>query len=217
MPYGRDDYLKDLGDSSMPHIRSRERFRDFYDELGRDPVQKAQTCQLERLAFVEPRGRIIELGCHIGFNLVHYARQGFQIDGVDVSEVLLREAEEMIAKESAEVGGRIKLIQAFIEDLPADPKYETVLLLETLEHVIDPLPIVLKASEILAPDGRIFLSAPSTRVGTYSHVRGISVDEAIGLCHQANLSIEAAYSENWQNAYRNTYVIARHREANPGP
>ncbi|HYR84776.1 MAG TPA: class I SAM-dependent methyltransferase [Terriglobia bacterium] len=211
MPYGRDDYLKDLKDSSMPHIRSRERFRDFYDELGRDPVQKAQTCQPERLGFVEPRGRIIELGCHVGFNLVHYARQGFQIDGVDLSEVLLREAEKLIAKEPAEVASRIKLIHAFIEDLPPDPKYDTVLLLETLEHVIDPLPIVLKATELLAPDGTIFISAPSTRVGTYSHVRGVSVDEAIRMCHQANLSIETAYSETWRDAYRNIYVVARHR------
>jgi hypothetical protein len=69
MPYDREDYLRDLRDESMPHIRSREHFRDFYDELGRDPVQKAQSCKLERRAFVEPKGSMIELGCHIGRGL----------------------------------------------------------------------------------------------------------------------------------------------------
>jgi 2-polyprenyl-3-methyl-5-hydroxy-6-metoxy-1,4-benzoquinol methylase len=210
MTYGREDYLSDLQNPAIPHIRSRERFRDFYDELGRDPVQKGQSFQGERMTFIEPQGRIIELGCHIGFNLVHYARLGFEITGVDVSEVLLQEAEALAAQEPADVRRRITLIHAFIEDLPSAPQYDTILLLETLEHVIDPAPILCKAAEILSPSGRLYISCPSTRVGTYSHVRGVSIDEGIRLCHAEGLMIEAAYSEPWKDVYQNTFVIARH-------
>jgi len=209
MDYGREDYLKDLQDPNLCHIKDRERFEAFYDELGRDPIQHAQTFEPERLAFIEPVGDILELGCHIGFNLVYYARMGFRAVGVDVSSVLLTEAQKLISKEPLDVQNRIGLIHSFIEDLVPDYRFDTILLLETLEHVIDPLPIIVKARELLAPDGRIYLSAPSIRIGTFSHVRGISVDGGIRLCHAAGLSIVKAYEESWRGIYPNTFIVAR--------
>ena len=139
----------------------------------------------------------------------YFARMGFRAVGVDVSSVLLEEAQNLISREPEEVQNRIGLIHSFIEDLIPDYSFDTILLLETLEHVIDPLPIVVKAREILAPGGRIYISAPSTRVGTFSHVRGISVDDGIRLCHSAGLSIVNAFEASWRGAYSNTYIVAR--------
>ncbi len=209
MKYGREEYLSDLENPTMPHVQSRTRFQEFYDELGRDPIQTKQKCELERLNFVVPKGNIIELGCHIGFNLIYYARKGYNIVGVDVSTVLLAEAARLVSLENNDTQARIQLITGFIEDLDLDPIFETVLLLETLEHVIDPEPIVAKAASMLAPGGKLYISAPSERVGTFSHVRGLPAEEAVRLCERSGLSIETAYQHDWRGSYQNTYPIAR--------
>lgn len=176
MKYTIEDYRKDLRNPEMEHIKSRERFEAFYTMLGSEPVQKKQNVVMNRFSFIEPKGNIIELGCHVGFNLIHLANQGFNVTGVDVSQTLLDEATDRVSKLPKDVADRITLKKSFIEDLDEGTKYDTIILTETLEHCIDPKPVVEKAHNLLADDGSIFISAPSTRTGTYSHVRGISKD-----------------------------------------
>lgn len=190
MKYTINDYYADLKNPNMEHIKSRERFEAFYTMLGTESIQKKQNIIMNRFAFVEPKGNIIELGCHVGFNLIYLANKGFNITGVDVAQTLLDEAADRITKLPKVVADRITLKNAFIEDLEEDIKYDTIILTETLEHCMDPKPIMEKAYNILANDGNVFISAPSTRTGTYSHVRGISKDYLTRLLNKCGFEIE---------------------------
>lgn len=206
MAYTESDYRHDRESEDRLHIRSRERFKAFYDRLGRDDVQLKQRAVPQRFAFVQPVGEIIELGCHIGFNLLELARAGHVVTGVEVSETLITEARRRVAALPPEIAARITLVQGFIEDLPEEKKYDTVILTETLEHVMDPAEVVAKAARLTAKGGRVFVSAPTERVGTFSHVRGVAPEDLRAWFLQAGLDEEAVYT-----AGGNTYGKAIRR------
>jgi 2-polyprenyl-3-methyl-5-hydroxy-6-metoxy-1,4-benzoquinol methylase len=207
MPYTEADYQHDLRSEDCLHIRSRERFRAFYDRLGHDREQCGQAVREARFSFVRPQGDIIELGCHIGFNLIRLAEAGHRVTGIDISAPLIAEARRRVAALQPEVAARITLIYGFIEDMPESQQYDTVLLLETLEHVIDPEAVVRKAAALTAPGGRVFVSAPTTRAGSYSHVRSIGPGELREWLEAAGLEVEMARHKKGE--FGETYGVAR--------
>jgi len=176
MKYSKKQFEKDLVCSKLEHTTTLAHFGAFYNELGKMPQQKKQKYLGWRMDWIVPCGTILELGCHAGFNLIHYAKKGFNITGVDVSQSLIDEARRRIRRQPREVRARIKIIKGFIEKIEFDEKYDTILLTETLEHVINPAKVMKKASECLADGGSIFVTSPSTNTGNNSHVRGISLN-----------------------------------------
>lgn len=195
--YTREDYLSDCNNSDMLHIKSKERFKQFYEELGNDPIQKRQIVVPDRIEFIVPVGNIIELGCHVGFNLIYWAKQGHAGIGIDIARSLIEEAKYKLSLEEKEVQARVTFLEADILDLDSEMmgKFDTVVLTETLEHVIDPLPILAKAKEFLKSSSKMYVSAPSIRIGTYSHVRGISQEDLTGMANKLNLNIEFVKAE----------------------
>lgn len=190
--YDIEEFQRDLTDSSMPHTKDKKRFKDFYNELGKDPIQDGQTYEAieRRMRFIEPKGKILELGCHCGFDLIHWARQGFECVGVDCSDSLIEMGKKKVSRESPEIQNRITFVNSFIEDFIPKEKYETIVLTETLEHVIDPVSILKKAEECLSEDGRIFVSVPEVRCGNFSHVRGINKKELAIFLSETGLIVE---------------------------
>jgi len=195
MEYTQQDYENDLKNPNFIHIKDKERFKAFYEELGKQDVQKAQKYIHNRMKFVEPKGKIIELGCHIGFNCIKYAREGFDCIGIDISSTLVDEATKNAKKEQIDVQNRLKFIESDINDLDLKEKFDTVILTETLEHCIDPVPILKKSKELLKKDGKIYASAPNILIGTSSHVRGINKQQMQELVKQCDLKI-VEYFEN---------------------
>jgi 2-polyprenyl-6-hydroxyphenyl methylase/3-demethylubiquinone-9 3-methyltransferase len=187
--YSRKDYEDDLLNPSLPHIKNREHFKAFYDELGKDPAQYVQTYYAPLSNFIVPKGRILELGCHWGFNLIHWARQGFYCVGLELSEGLVDYGIGKIAQESKEVRERITLLRGWIEDFVPPEKYDTVVLTEVLEHVMDPLIIMQKAAECLTLDGLLYISAPAQKTGNYSHVRSITQQDIEYLLNHSGLKV----------------------------
>jgi 2-polyprenyl-3-methyl-5-hydroxy-6-metoxy-1,4-benzoquinol methylase len=182
MNYTSADYESDLNDPDMPHIRSRERFQAFYEHLAEGPAKRV-TYPAHRMDWIEPTkgGWVIELGCHVGYNLVQWLNQDPDLEawGVDVSQNMLAQAYNRLTK--AHPDGSWRLLFGFIEDLEIGGQNYThdvtdVVLTETLEHVIDPIPVLAKAVELSA-HGTLWITTPQTRWGNYSHVRGITPAE----------------------------------------
>ena len=180
MSYSKRDFEQDLADPEMPHIRSREHFEAFYDQLALGEARKV-TYPAHRMDWISltKGGWVIELGCHVGYDLVHWLYQDPELTawGVDVSQNMLAEADRRLMQ--SHPGKRWVLLHSFIEDLevPSNAHQITdVVLTETLEHVQDPHPVLAKAVE-LAHYGTLWITVPQTRWGNFSHVRGISTDE----------------------------------------
>jgi len=188
MKYNHKHYANDLKDPRTLHLKDRARFKNFYEELGKDPAQANQIYYEDQMSFVTPWGKIIELGCHSGFNLIHWAKQGYECVGVELSESLVELGKKRIAMEEICVQNRITLVNDWIEDFVPSEKYQTVVLTEVLEHVIDPLVVMRKAVECLASNGSIFISAPEKRTGTFSHVRAVGKSLLRRLLEQTNLT-----------------------------
>lgn len=183
-----ESYQRDRTDPRMLHLDSRKRFRQFYEGLGEMEPQSRQRYNADRMDFVQPCGsNLVELGCHIGFNLIYFARKGFEVVGVDISDSLLALARQQIAQEPREVRARILLVQDWIEECLLGRQFDNVILTETLEHVIDPVSIMETVARLISPDGLVFISAPTKRIGNYAHVRGISKKYLMSLLTQAGL------------------------------
>jgi 2-polyprenyl-3-methyl-5-hydroxy-6-metoxy-1,4-benzoquinol methylase len=200
MRYTPQDYERDLNDPAMPHLGTRERFKAFYEQLALGPAKRV-TYPAHRMDWIDLTrgGWVIELGCHVGYDLIHWTSQDPDLVawGVDVSENMLNEARRRVSALPTSQQQRIQLTRAFIEDLimgavlvgaPKGHDEPTdIVLTEVLEHVQDPLP-VLKVAVELARSGTLWITTPITRWGNFSHVRGIPPDEMGELLRGAGAS-----------------------------
>lgn len=190
--YTREDYLDDLKNPEMLHLKSKERFKAFYEMLGTESIQKVQQVVLERFNFIVPKGKIIELGCHAGFQCIAWSEQGFKCLGVDIAQSLIDEANGRVDNLQHPLKGEIEFMCSDILDLDSNKlgTFDTIVLTETLEHVVDPDPIFEKAVSFMDISSVLYVAAPSTRVGTYSHVRGVSEDYVKKMAKKFNLLVE---------------------------
>jgi len=172
MKYTQEDFFSDLKNPELLHIKSKERFIAFYEELGKLPVQKKQEMK-PRSDFIEPVGDILELGCHVGFHLMHFAKLGHNATGVDISSTLLAEAQIRKNRLPKDIREQVTLIHSDILDLGDIGKFDTIILTAVLEHVIEPFSILEKSIQYMKPASKIYVSAPIHQIGNFSHVRGV--------------------------------------------
>lgn len=168
------------------HIESKKSYYEFYKKVGK-LSPKDQQVVIKRISSFLPylESPIIELGCSSAFNLILFAELGFSsLVGVDCSPTYIKKAKKRIKKNS-----QITLVESFIEDLPEDKKYNTIVLTEVLEHVINVHPILEKCKKLLNENGYIFITSPSERCGSNGHIRGINKKEIVKLLKEHNLKV----------------------------
>lgn len=158
--------------TAYPHIESREAYRAYYNEGYPGTIRGVNPFRESYMRFFapEPGESIVDLGCGTGASVIHYARLGHPCTGVDVSRPML----DVGRAASAGLDPAPQWVESFIEDWEPDRRYRHVLLTEVLEHVMDPLPVLAKAKEAAE---EVFITAPTIRVGTDVHVRGVSEEE----------------------------------------
>jgi SAM-dependent methyltransferase len=98
-------------------------------------------------------GRLIDIGCNEGRGLNLYARNGFQVEGLELNEAAAAQARNR----GFIVHGR--LVEDFTPALP----YQVAVLSNVLEHAVDPLQMLSEVSRILAPKGQIWISCPDNQ------------------------------------------------------
>lgn len=86
--------------------------------------------------------RVIDIGCGSGTHLQIANRHGMDISGIDVSPYMLTLAKNRL-------GDRCELKQAYAEELPyEDNEFDLAFLINTLEFVDDPLPVLEEAGRV---------------------------------------------------------------------
>ena len=103
-----------------------------------------------------PRGaRLLEIGCGEGDFLLRAHARGYVAAGIEF-------AAETCAALRARLGKNVPIIQAGIEDLPAEEgAYDVCVLGDVIEHVRDPRRLLADAHRLLKPGGVLFFAAPS--------------------------------------------------------
>jgi len=127
-------------------------FTRKYYLVGRD--------QLIREIKPKPDARVVEIGCGTARNLIRIARRypGVRLFGLDASAEMLRTAETAIRR--AGLADRIKLIQAYAEDLTPglfgeNRPFDEAVFSYSLSMIPDWKQALKAASQALGPNGRV--------------------------------------------------------------
>jgi 2-polyprenyl-3-methyl-5-hydroxy-6-metoxy-1,4-benzoquinol methylase len=104
----------------------------------------------KRLGFVlagGPRsGRALDVGCAAGFCMAAMRELGFEAHGLEISETIASHARERFGFDTIHIGT--------LQDAPyPDGHFDLITMWDVVEHVVDPVELLVKARELLAPGG----------------------------------------------------------------
>lgn len=97
-------------------------------------------------------GRLLDIGCGYGHLLKLAAERGWQAVGVNPNA---KEAQYARTQMGVAVPARIVEEAGF-----PDASFDVVSLVEVLEHLADPVPVLRQANRVLRPDGLLYLQTP---------------------------------------------------------
>jgi SAM-dependent methyltransferase len=96
-------------------------------------------------------GRALDVGSAAGFCMSVLRARGFDVWGVEVSPVIARHAQH-------ELGFGDRVFVGFLQDAPLAPgSFDLICMWDVVEHVPDPLDLLCRARELLAPGGRLVI------------------------------------------------------------
>jgi 2-polyprenyl-3-methyl-5-hydroxy-6-metoxy-1,4-benzoquinol methylase len=153
--------------------------------------QGAAAKALSRIADMihSPQGpgdnQLLDVGCGSGVFLALAKDRGWNVTGIDLNPTLAQRARERCGAEvlvgdllTTDVGGR---------------KFNVITLLDLIEHLLEPLPVLRRCRELLAPRGTLVVYTPNHRGlickvahalfrGTFGRFRG-PMDEIFDCTH----------------------------------
>ena len=110
---------------------------------------------LERLGRSLPadRRRLLDVGAHAGRFIARARREGWHADGLELNP----RTAEFAARHS---GGRIRRVNVHELDT-ADAGYDAVTVTDVLEHIPEPVGVLKRIHDLLAPGGIVAVKVPS--------------------------------------------------------
>jgi len=133
-------------------------------------------------------GAALELGCHEGNSTVMLAEHFSDLTVIEASS----EAVEAARRKAPPT---VKFVTSMFENFNEDRKFDAIFLINTLEHLEDPLPALQRIRSWLAKDGQFFVLVPNAE----SPSRQIAVH--MGLIAHNN----AVTPGEWEHGHRRTY------------
>jgi SAM-dependent methyltransferase len=136
-------------------------------------------------------GRVLEVGCGSGLLLTHFRDAGYDVEGVELST-------DDAAYARKEFGLAVRA--GSVESVALEPgRYDAVVMINVLEHILDPAAVLRHVHEILRPGGWVVAGLPvldcigarllGARWGAVTeaprHVSIPSHDGAVGLLRRA--------------------------------
>jgi 2-polyprenyl-3-methyl-5-hydroxy-6-metoxy-1,4-benzoquinol methylase len=107
------------------------------------------------LAQCTPRGRLLEIGCNNAFLLAIARQNGFQVQGVEISDTAPR-----LARELYEIPVFHGTVEEFAHDYSGQP-FSTIYASAVLEHTLDPISFLQACRKLIAHDGKVILTMPN--------------------------------------------------------
>lgn len=130
---------------------SRRRFPAIVEKL-QGMLYASRARRIGRLVEVQPR-RVLDIGCGKGFLLDAFRREGWIVQGLELSEHSARHGREIL-------GLRIHVGSLSDPGLAEQP-FHAAVLWHVLEHVPDPDKALGEIAHLLAPDGVLLVSVPN--------------------------------------------------------
>jgi 2-polyprenyl-3-methyl-5-hydroxy-6-metoxy-1,4-benzoquinol methylase len=126
-----------------------------YTDYIADEANIRQTAQ-RRLAFVERytrgRGRMLDVGCAMGFIMDEAHRRGWQVEGLDVSSYAVEYVRQRF--------GHTAYHNTVLDAPLSAASYDLITMYDVIEHVPDPKANMQRINELLKPGGIYELATP---------------------------------------------------------
>lgn len=100
------------------------------------------------------KGRLLDIGCAFGVLLKEADNQGFDAEGIDISDYAVKQCRK----------NNLKADTGVITDVKRKNYYDAVTAFEVVEHERDPLLTIKTAFQLLKPNGLLVVSVPDSNV-----------------------------------------------------
>jgi len=97
-------------------------------------------------------GRLIDIGCNEGRGLRIYARNGFQVEGLELNATAAAVAESI----------GFDVYTCLLDEFHPSNSYDVAVLSNVLEHSLNPGQMLLEVKRILARGGQTWISCPNS-------------------------------------------------------
>jgi SAM-dependent methyltransferase len=147
------------GHMQLAHTPSDAELLPLYEEAEADHYIEEEAGQrvtaaatLDAIEAHVPRGRMLDLGCWVGFLLAEARDRGWEVAGVEPSAFASRFARETL-------GLPVQRSDMFAADLPP-ASFDAVVLGDVIEHLPDPGAALERIAGLLRPGGVLYLALP---------------------------------------------------------
>ncbi len=132
-------------------------------------------------ALALPAGaRVLDVGCGSGWLSEYFARLGYDVTGIDISDELIAMARERVARVPYDVDHetqlRCRFLAADIESKPLPEKFDAVICYDSLHHFEDERAVFRHLSGMLDIGGLLFIlegHKPSAGSATEAELQGV--------------------------------------------
>ncbi|MBE0500737.1 MAG: methyltransferase domain-containing protein, partial [Desulfuromonadales bacterium] len=105
--------------------------------------------------------RVLDIGCSQGIVPVLLGREGYTVTGIDSDSQAIAAAKTFLADQKPNVQTKVNFIHADFISFPFDGAlFDTAIVSEVLEHLVDPASFVSRAAERLSPGGTLIVTVP---------------------------------------------------------
>lgn len=146
-------------DRVIQYFYEREYFNDKYDAgLSPDSPQfgkrlRGENHRIRFIKSIKPAGRLLDMGCGLGYFLAACRNAGYDVMGMDISDWAVQYAAEML---------KLPVVIGSLGNASFPPAYfDVITMWHFLEHTRRPDEIILMASQWLKKDGIIVIDVPN--------------------------------------------------------
>ena len=174
--------------------------------------------------------RVLDIGCGGGILTEAIAREGAEVTGIDQGEKVIKIAKLHSLESQLNINYEQINIENFIKK--NKQKFDVITCLEMLEHVPDPASVIKACSQILKPDGKLFLSTINRNTksflfaiigaeyilkllpkGTHTYEKFITPSELRDYCNQSNLKFNDLIGMTYNPIFK-TYRLEKDTSVN---
>ena len=174
--------------------------------------------------------RVLDIGCGGGILAEALTREGAEVTGIDQGERVIKIAKLHSLESQLDIDYEQINIENFIKK--NKHKFDVITCLEMLEHVPDPASVIKACSQILKPDGKLFLSTinrnPKSFLfaiigaeyilkllpkGTHTYEKFITPSELRDYCNQSNLKFNDLIGMTYNPIFK-TYRLEKDTSVN---
>lgn len=183
-----------------------------YDRKIPETITKLSREHRKVLEWVGKNKKVLETACHTGYFSAWLQKQGCITTGAEIYEPALQRAKPFLARS---ILGDIEKEQVWNEI--AMEKYDVVLYMHILEHLVNPEQVLLKTKEILVPDGAVIICLPNisnwanrwqmfkgnfeyteTGVMDKTHLRFYNYFTAIEMIEKCGFQVDEYCGDSWR-------------------